>query len=271
MHPMQSAAQLGWILVMVLVLVSVFIVVAASRHQGRLRKKREAALGEVARRVGGRVKPGSFWKQPQLAIEHRGTAGRLEFYSTGGKNPTLFTRLHFQFPAGPPFRVRVYPERFFSQVGKWFGAQDILIGDEAFDDKFMIKGDNPERVCGFLSPEVREAVFELRAMIMNDHVEVRTRKDALLIQKLKWLDAPDLVESFVVLGKRVLDGYLRAAGLAGTGTPGQPPAATSERCVVCNRDITGSSRACPACGAPHHPACWELNDGCATCAEKEHT
>jgi len=37
------------------------------------------------------------------------------------------------------FRFTVYRKGIFSDIGKWFGMQDIEIGDEAFDRDFILK------------------------------------------------------------------------------------------------------------------------------------
>lgn len=40
------------------------------------------------------------------------------------------------------FRFRVTPKHLFSGIGKFFGAQDIEIGDLEFDEEFIIKTNN---------------------------------------------------------------------------------------------------------------------------------
>jgi len=37
------------------------------------------------------------------------------------------------------FRFTVHRKGIFSDIGKWFGMQDIEIGDEAFDRDFILK------------------------------------------------------------------------------------------------------------------------------------
>ena len=138
----------------------------------------------------------------------------------------------------------------------------LRLGDVNFDDKFMIKGSDDARVKDFLNPDVRQAVFELRSMTMNDHIEISTESTAFRIQKLSWLHAPDLLMSLVTLGQQVFDGYITAA----TGAPVPPAEAKTELyCAVCRDTISGSMHTCPKCGASHHPECYQLNDGCGSC------
>ena len=41
---------------------------------------------------------------------------------------------------------KISRQGFFSAIGKFFGMQDIEIGDPFFDEQFIIKGDNPEKI-----------------------------------------------------------------------------------------------------------------------------
>jgi hypothetical protein len=260
---MRGGAQFGVLIALFFITVTIVIIVLVVKHQARQRRRREEALAIVAQRLGGTLVPGSFWQQPKITFEYKSHAASIEYYSTGGKHPTLYTRLFFHFPRMPALSVRIYPEHFFSKIGKFLGGQDIQLGDANFDDKFMIKGSDEARVKDFLSPEARQAVFELRALTMNDHIEIGTESTSLKIQKLSWLHAPDLLMSLVTLGQRVFDAYFSAA----TGTPVPPAEAKTEiYCAVCRDVISGSMHTCPKCGAPHHPECYELNDGCGSCS-----
>lgn len=263
---MQSSVNISVVFTMVMVIVSIFIVIAVSRAQAKKRRQREKVLKVVSEQLGGIIVPGGYFKQPRLVFEHLGHPASLEFYSTGGKNPTYYTRLIFNFSSSPPFELHVYPERMFSQLGKLFGGQDIQIGDPIFDARFMIKGSAPERVNSMLTmPGVREAMFELRSLKMNDNIDLATRRNTLCLQKLSWLDAPDLLLKFAHSGKLIFEAYLDAAGMAVASERATDPGAEPERCAVCGDTIEGSSHSCPRCGAAHHPECYELNDGCGRC------
>ncbi len=265
---MSGGAQFGVLITFFFIAVTIVIIVLVVKHQARQRRQREEALTIVAQRLGGTLVPGSFWQQPKITFEYKTHASSIEYYSTGGKHPTLYTRLFFHLPRMPALSVRIYPEHFFSKIGKFFGGQDIQLGDPNFDEKFMIKGSDEARVKEFLSPQVRQAAFELRALTMNDHIEISTESTSFRIQKLSWLHAPDLLMSLVTLGQRVFDGYLSA--VTGGSRPPAPPAEakTELYCAVCNDVISGSMRTCPECGAHHHPECYQLNDGCGSCSSK---
>jgi hypothetical protein len=44
------------------------------------------------------------------------------------------------------FRFTIYRKGFFSELAKLFGMQDIEIGDEAFDEAFILKGNDEYKV-----------------------------------------------------------------------------------------------------------------------------
>ena len=172
-----------------------------------------------------------------------------------------------------------------SKIGKFLGDWEIQIGDAKFDGEFMVKGRDDARVKAMLSPDVRQAFFDLRAMGTNDHIDISTGSTTLEIQKLSWLHTPDLLMSMVTLGQQVFDGYLSAAAGGGSqpssqseGTTARSPASFVKDeeqaqifCTVCKDVIEGSIYDCPICGAPHHPECYELNDGCGICSADPET
>jgi hypothetical protein len=41
---------------------------------------------------------------------------------------------------------KIYREGFFASIGKFFGMQDQEIGDPFFDDNFIIKGNDAEKI-----------------------------------------------------------------------------------------------------------------------------
>jgi len=128
----------------------------------------------------------------------------------------------------------------------------------------MIKGSDPGRVQRFMAEDVKGALRELRSMAGNDTIDVATDGAALRIQKLSWLEAPDLLQAFCDLGRRVADGYLDAAGTE-QDLSAQDARSPAHDCPVCGHPVTGSAKTCPSCAALHHPECWQLNDGCGLC------
>jgi hypothetical protein len=64
------------------------------------------------------------------------------------------------FEALDDFVFNIFPETFAQQLVKAVGAQDIKIQDQLFDSKFMIQGNQPERVAAlFADVNLRELVL----------------------------------------------------------------------------------------------------------------
>lgn len=75
-----------------------------------------------------------------------------------GKSSTAYTRVVSRAVEPMPFTLRVYVESVFSSLGKMLGAQDIQLGDPAFDERFMVKSDNESLTRSLLDGELRRAL-----------------------------------------------------------------------------------------------------------------
>ena len=115
---MHSASHISIVFMLVGLIVGIFIVIAASRVQAKKRRERGKMLQMVAVQLGGTVIPGSYFKQPNLAFEHLGHPARLEFYSTGGKNPHLLHPPDIQLLIQSALRASYLPGAPVFQVGQ---------------------------------------------------------------------------------------------------------------------------------------------------------
>jgi hypothetical protein len=73
--------------------------------------------------------------------------------------------LHHLHPVRAPyvnpdgFRFTVYRKGIFSDLGKWMGMQDISVGDPAFDEAFIIKGNDEAKIRRlFADVKLRELI-----------------------------------------------------------------------------------------------------------------
>lgn len=79
-----------------------------------------------------------------------------------GKHKRTYTRMSAHVPGDLPPGLVVSKEGMLSGIGKFFGAQDIEIGDQTFDDACLIKGDDVDGVIVlFQDPKRRNAVWDL--------------------------------------------------------------------------------------------------------------
>ena len=99
---------------------------------------------QISRDIGGEFIDGGFWKKDVLVYQHGEWTILLDTYTvSNGKSSTTYTRMRAPFVNKDGTYFKVYREGFFSAIGKFFGMQDIEIGDAYFDDQFIIKGNNP--------------------------------------------------------------------------------------------------------------------------------
>lgn len=68
------------------------------------------------------------------------------------------------------FRFRVTPKHLFSGIGKFFGAQDIEIGDLEFDEEFIIKTNNINLARQFFDSTTIKKLIEA---IPRIHLEIK--------------------------------------------------------------------------------------------------
>ena len=57
-----------------------------------------------------------------------------------------FTRVRLEFRTQDDLRFRLTKQGFIDIIGKFFGCQDIEIGDKKFDQRFLIKGNDEVKI-----------------------------------------------------------------------------------------------------------------------------
>lgn len=102
---------------------------------------------QIATDIGGEFIEGGFWGTDVLIYKHGEWQILLDTYvvSTGTSSHTV-TRMRAPFVNKDDLYFKISREGFFSSIGKFFGMQDIEIGDPFFDKQFVIKGNNQEKI-----------------------------------------------------------------------------------------------------------------------------
>ncbi|EGW36224.1 hypothetical protein [Desulfosporosinus sp. OT] len=81
------------------------------------------------------------------------------FTVSDGKTSTTFTRLRAPYVNKDGFRFKIYRKGLFSNLGKLFGLQDIKVGFLEFDEEFIIKGNDPDKLTKlFSNSKIRELI-----------------------------------------------------------------------------------------------------------------
>ncbi len=115
---------------------------------------REEIWRKLASEMGGRYVAGGAWKGDKVHIDHGEWTMTLDVYSVHANNVTTFyTRLRAPFVNAEGFRFSIHDASFFSKIGKWFGMQDVEVGDPEFDERFIIKGTHEPRLRELFADE----------------------------------------------------------------------------------------------------------------------
>ncbi|MCJ8330071.1 MAG: DUF3137 domain-containing protein [Lentisphaeria bacterium] len=65
----------------------------------------------------------------------------------------VHTRMRAPFINKDSLQFKIYRESIFSPIGKMLGFQDVIIGDPLFDDSFIIKSNNEEKIKQLLNDD----------------------------------------------------------------------------------------------------------------------
>jgi hypothetical protein len=97
----------------------------------------------------------------KVAYEHKGVNVTLDSIRTTTK--TSGTRIYAPVAVSEKFNFDFSPENFLWKIEKKiFGAQDIEIGDQIFDEKLVVKTENQEKLKLFLSNQkIRELLLAI--------------------------------------------------------------------------------------------------------------
>lgn len=157
----------NWLPILIIVgIIALNIAIFYYRRQARLR-----AWGEIAARNSLTLEPGGFLQPPRVTGTYRGRNLVLSTFQRGsGKHSRTYTRIALTVNNWADIRMELYNEHVFSGIVKRLGMQDIQIGDEEIDRRFMIKGQPEEAVMNLLdSGTVRQKLREALSLKIELH------------------------------------------------------------------------------------------------------
>src|SRR5688500_11797581 len=95
---------------------------------------REEIWRQLSTEIGGRYVDGGFCQGDKVHAAHAEWTVTLDTYTVStGKTTIVYTRMRAPYVNPNSFRFTIYRKGFFSGIGKFFGMQDIEIGDQQFD------------------------------------------------------------------------------------------------------------------------------------------
>jgi len=108
--------------------------------------------------LGGTYVDGGLWKGDKVQADHGEWTITLDTYVVStGKSAISYTRLRAPYVNPDGFRFSISRRGLFSDIAKWFGMQDVEVGQPSFDEHFIIKGNDVGRLrVLFDNPKLRD-------------------------------------------------------------------------------------------------------------------
>lgn len=126
---------------------------------------------QFANEVGADFVDGGVFKTKKVVGRFQNWVVTLDTYTVStGKSSTTYTRIRAPYVNKDGFNFKIYKSGLFSDVGKTFGMQDVEIGYPEFDEDFIIKGNNEDKLIELFSSE---KIRELISGQKNFHMEVK--------------------------------------------------------------------------------------------------
>jgi hypothetical protein len=110
--------------------------------------------------IGADFVAGQLWKGSKVAAHVGPWTITLDMYTvSSGHNHVTYTRMRAPYVSGAGLRFTIYRKGVFSALGKMLGMQDIEVGDPAFDESFIIQGNDEFKVRDlFSNKKIRELI-----------------------------------------------------------------------------------------------------------------
>ncbi len=123
---------------------------------------------QFATQVGGEavIRPIPFFSYPHVRavlFSHGKTPSVLDVETVGsGKHQRHFTRLTLDLGRPTAFTCQIVPQHGLSFVTRWFGGQDVRLGWDDFDNRYVVKTNDELRAPDILDHSIQLALLDLR-------------------------------------------------------------------------------------------------------------
>ncbi len=113
---------------------------------------KEEVWSQIAREYGGHYEDGGFFGKDCVRVQCGEWEILLDTYTrNSGKHSHTYTRIRAPFINKDGLYFQIYRSGLFSPLGKMLGIQDIEIGQPAFDEAYVIKGNNEVKLRQFFA------------------------------------------------------------------------------------------------------------------------
>jgi hypothetical protein len=102
---------------------------------------------KIATELGGRFEDGGWLGTDTVRVRAAQWEITLDAVTSGDADSSrTWTRMRAPFRNKDGLRFTIYRETVLTDLGTWLGMQDIEVGHPFFDDAFVVKGNDPDKV-----------------------------------------------------------------------------------------------------------------------------
>ena len=103
-----------------------------------------------AEKIEGEYIPRKHWNSDRTLFHYKNFKIYFDYftYYTSGKASLskTFTRVVIPYKSNDDFQFNIYEDELIFKIAKIFGFQDVKIGNEEFDKKYIIKTNNEQKL-----------------------------------------------------------------------------------------------------------------------------
>jgi hypothetical protein len=137
-------------------------------------RKFKTTLQDVARETGCAYSGGGWFSSPKVSGMYRNRNILIDVYVerhshySGGRSretSTTYTRIQVNHTGKFSGEINIYPQTFFSVLGKALGMQDVSVGNPEFDKAFIVKGNDETFLRKILDAEMQRNMLSMKKQV----------------------------------------------------------------------------------------------------------
>jgi len=229
-------------------------------------KVHNGVLQRVAGRLGGTLVPGGLLSESRIDFTIAGRSASLRFFG-GSKHSSANTRVLVDVQGRSPGTLHLLRDGFAQSFLKIFGAQDLIIGDAAFDKDYVVKAAPESLAARIFSPERRsEVIRTVRRLRGFADPSFDLDPNYLSVVVRQYLRDEESLSTLITAATEFLSQVSAISATSGIVLGEVHVAGGGGDCPVCGTVLREPLARCERCRTPHHVECWTYMGRCATYA-----
>ncbi|EGD46949.1 hypothetical protein Cpap_1144 [Ruminiclostridium papyrosolvens DSM 2782] len=114
----------------------------------------------LSEQIGSQFIEGGFFSADKVVAHVKDWTVTLDTHTVStGKSSTTYTRMRAPYVNKDGFSFKIYRKGIFSGIGKALGGQDVEVGFPEFDEDFIIKGNDEQKLRTlFANSKIRQLI-----------------------------------------------------------------------------------------------------------------